>query len=160
MPTTPDQCRQTPPCTTCNKHMHGLFLELEKPPLSSLWEEPCQSCIQNFVQGAKQLLRSFRGRTKLPFHTRNLYLKEAMVWQGGEFPLSPHTPLPPNGSLPVHANCTTRVFDKQVHNELVRLDEQELSNKYKIGVLYCKKGQTTEEEMYNNGESKCTCTCK
>ena len=40
----------------------------------------------------------------------------------------------------------------QVHNELVRLDEQELNNKYKIGVLYCKKGQTSEEEMYNNGE--------
>lgn len=40
----------------------------------------------------------------------------------------------------------------QVYQELVRLDEQELNNKYKIGVLYCKKGQTTEEEMYNNGE--------
>ena len=39
-----------------------------------------------------------------------------------------------------------------MYQELVRLDEQELNNKYKIGVLYCKKGQTTEEEMYNNGE--------
>ena len=39
----------------------------------------------------------------------------------------------------------------QVQQELVRLDEQELNNKYKIGVLYCKKGQTSEEEMYNNG---------
>lgn len=38
-------------------------------------------------------------------------------------------------------------------NELVRLDEQELNNKYKIGVMYCKPGQTTEEEMYNNGQS-------
>ena len=54
----------------------------------------------------------------------------------------------------MHANCTILVFHEQVHNELVRLDEQELSNKYKIGVLYCKKGQTTEEEMYNNGGSK------
>ncbi len=41
----------------------------------------------------------------------------------------------------------------QVFNELVRLDEQELNNKYKIGVMYCKPGQTTEEEMYNNGQS-------
>ena len=41
----------------------------------------------------------------------------------------------------------------QVYQEVVRLDEQELNNKYKIGVLYCKKGQTTEEEMYNNGET-------
>ncbi len=40
----------------------------------------------------------------------------------------------------------------QVVNELLRLDEQELNNKYKIGVMYCKPGQTTEEEMYNNGE--------
>lgn len=39
----------------------------------------------------------------------------------------------------------------QIHKELVRLDEQELNNKYKIGVLYCKRGQTTEEEIYNNG---------
>lgn len=42
-------------------------------------------------------------------------------------------------------------FLRQVYHELVRLDEQELNNKYKIGVIYCKKGQTTEEEMYNNG---------
>ena len=41
----------------------------------------------------------------------------------------------------------------QVYQEVVRLDEQELNSKYKIGVLYCKKGQTTEEEMYNNGKT-------
>lgn len=39
----------------------------------------------------------------------------------------------------------------QVYQELVRLDEQELNNRYKIGVIYCKRGQTMEEEMYNNG---------
>jgi len=39
-----------------------------------------------------------------------------------------------------------------VLQELVRLDEQELNNKYKIGVIYCKEGQTTEEDFYNNGE--------
>lgn len=33
---------------------------------------------------------------------------------------------------------------------LARLDEQGLSNKYKVGVLYCRNGQRTEEEMYNN----------
>lgn len=33
---------------------------------------------------------------------------------------------------------------------LARLDEQGLSNKYKVGVLYCRSGQRTEEEMYNN----------
>ena len=34
----------------------------------------------------------------------------------------------------------------------MRLDEQELNNRYKVGVLYCKAGQTNEEEWYNNGE--------
>ena len=36
----------------------------------------------------------------------------------------------------------------------MRLDEQELNNKYKIGVLYCKAGQMTEEEWYNNGKKR------
>ena len=39
---------------------------------------------------------------------------------------------------------------RQVWQELMRLDEQELNNKYKVGILYCKKGQTSEEDMYNN----------
>lgn len=25
-----------------------------------------------------------------------------------------------------------------------------MTNQYKVGVLYCKAGQSTEEEMYNN----------
>ncbi|XP_021944832.2 signal-induced proliferation-associated 1-like protein 3 isoform X2 [Folsomia candida] len=33
---------------------------------------------------------------------------------------------------------------------LLKLDEQSLTTKHKIGVLYCRQGQTTEEEMYNN----------
>ncbi|XP_015591647.1 signal-induced proliferation-associated 1-like protein 1 [Cephus cinctus] len=33
---------------------------------------------------------------------------------------------------------------------VARLDEQGLSNRYKVGVLYCRTGQRTEEEMYNN----------
>ncbi|XP_028982373.1 signal-induced proliferation-associated 1-like protein 2 [Diachasma alloeum] len=36
---------------------------------------------------------------------------------------------------------------------LARLDEQGLSNRYKVGVLYCRAGQRTEEEMYNNQHS-------
>ncbi|XP_031758839.1 signal-induced proliferation-associated 1-like protein 2 isoform X2 [Xenopus tropicalis] len=33
---------------------------------------------------------------------------------------------------------------------LLKLDEQGLSFQHKIGILYCKAGQCTEEEMYNN----------
>ncbi|XP_057379207.1 signal-induced proliferation-associated 1-like protein 1 [Daphnia carinata] len=36
--------------------------------------------------------------------------------------------------------------------QLLKLDQQGLSNHYKVGILYCKAGQSTEEEMYNNEE--------
>ncbi|GIY80218.1 signal-induced proliferation-associated 1-like protein 2 [Caerostris extrusa] len=38
----------------------------------------------------------------------------------------------------------------QTEEHLVRLDEQALTKTFKIGVMYCKAGQGTEEEMYNN----------
>ncbi|XP_069854237.1 signal-induced proliferation-associated 1-like protein 2 isoform X4 [Dipodomys merriami] len=38
----------------------------------------------------------------------------------------------------------------KVPEQLLKLDEQGLSFQHKIGVLYCKAGQSTEEEMYNN----------
>lgn len=40
----------------------------------------------------------------------------------------------------------------QTQQSLLLIDEQELSNRYKIGVLYCKPGDSTEEDLYNNGE--------
>merc|ERR1719422_96502 len=36
--------------------------------------------------------------------------------------------------------------------QLVRLDEQCNEKTYKVGVMYCRAGQQTEEEMYNNEE--------
>lgn len=38
----------------------------------------------------------------------------------------------------------------QCEQQLLKLDEQGISNKYKVGILYCREGQQTEEEMYNN----------
>ncbi|XP_038656429.1 signal-induced proliferation-associated 1-like protein 2 [Scyliorhinus canicula] len=38
----------------------------------------------------------------------------------------------------------------KVLEQLLKLDEQGLSFQHKVGVLYCKAGQSTEEEMYNN----------
>ncbi|XP_073979531.1 uncharacterized protein [Rhodnius prolixus] len=35
---------------------------------------------------------------------------------------------------------------------LLKLDEQGLSRHYKVGIMYCKAGQSTEEQMYNNQE--------
>ncbi|XP_049867769.1 signal-induced proliferation-associated 1-like protein 3 [Pectinophora gossypiella] len=37
--------------------------------------------------------------------------------------------------------------------QLLRLDEQCVIRHYKVGVMYCKSGQSTEEEMYNNQEA-------
>ncbi|KAM5206289.1 signal-induced proliferation-associated 1-like protein 2 isoform 1-T3 [Hipposideros larvatus] len=38
----------------------------------------------------------------------------------------------------------------KVSEQLLKLDEQGLSFQHKVGILYCKAGQNTEEEMYNN----------
>ncbi|XP_031624591.1 signal-induced proliferation-associated 1-like protein 2 isoform X2 [Contarinia nasturtii] len=41
----------------------------------------------------------------------------------------------------------------QCEQQLLKLDEQGLTNKYKVGILYCRAGQSTEEDMYNNEEA-------
>ncbi|XP_043976655.1 signal-induced proliferation-associated 1-like protein 3 isoform X1 [Gambusia affinis] len=41
----------------------------------------------------------------------------------------------------------------KVTEQLLKLDEQGLSHKHKVGVLLCRAGQSTEEEMYNNEEA-------
>lgn len=41
----------------------------------------------------------------------------------------------------------------QCEQQILKLDEQGLTNKYKIGILYCRAGQQTEEDMYNNEEA-------
>lgn len=41
----------------------------------------------------------------------------------------------------------------QCEEQILKLDEQGLTNKYKVGILYCKAGQGTEEDMYNNEEA-------
>lgn len=41
----------------------------------------------------------------------------------------------------------------QCEQQLLKLDEQGLTNKYKVGILYCRAGQNTEEDMYNNGDA-------
>ncbi|XP_058860492.1 signal-induced proliferation-associated 1-like protein 3 [Acipenser ruthenus] len=41
----------------------------------------------------------------------------------------------------------------KVTEQLLKLDEQGLSKKRKVGILFCKAAQSTEEEMYNNEEA-------
>ena len=39
----------------------------------------------------------------------------------------------------------------KVEDMLLKLDEQPIYTRYKVGVLLCRAGQSTEEQMYNNG---------
>ncbi|XP_051789915.1 signal-induced proliferation-associated 1-like protein 3 isoform X2 [Erpetoichthys calabaricus] len=41
----------------------------------------------------------------------------------------------------------------KVTEQLLKLDEQGLSKKHKVGILFCKADQCSEEEMYNNEEA-------
>ncbi|KAL3083362.1 hypothetical protein niasHS_011164 [Heterodera schachtii] len=41
----------------------------------------------------------------------------------------------------------------KVEELLLKIDEQPIYTRYKVGVLYCKAGQSTEEQMYNNEHS-------
>jgi signal-induced proliferation-associated 1 like protein 1 len=45
------------------------------------------------------------------------------------------------------------VASQQTEDQLLKLDEQGLTNHYKVGIMYCKAGQASEEEMYNNEEA-------
>lgn len=45
------------------------------------------------------------------------------------------------------------IQNAQVEEQLLKLDEQGLTSHYKVGVMYCKAGQSSEEEMYNNEEA-------
>ena len=53
----------------------------------------------------------------------------------------------------IHLPCLRLAIPGQTtEQQLLKLDQQGLSNHYKVGILYCKAGQSTEEEMYNNEE--------
>ena len=42
------------------------------------------------------------------------------------------------------------MFLWQTDENLLKIDELGVHKKFKVGVLYCRAGQSTEEEMYNN----------
>uniref|UniRef100_A0A7N6A1B3 Signal induced proliferation associated 1 like 1 n=1 Tax=Anabas testudineus TaxID=64144 RepID=A0A7N6A1B3_ANATE len=67
--------------------------------------------------------------------TRGLPVKEVLEYLLPELDLS---------CLRLALNTT------KVTEQLMKLDEQGLSFQVKVGVMYCRAGQSTEEEMYNN----------
>ncbi|XP_040188573.1 LOW QUALITY PROTEIN: signal-induced proliferation-associated 1-like protein 1 [Rana temporaria] len=51
----------------------------------------------------------------------------------------------------LNVQCLRLAFNTpKVTEQLLKLDEQGLSYQLKVGIMYCKAGQSTEEEMYNN----------
>ncbi|XP_018416938.1 PREDICTED: signal-induced proliferation-associated 1-like protein 2 [Nanorana parkeri] len=51
----------------------------------------------------------------------------------------------------LNVQCLRQALNSpKVPEQLLKLDEQGLSFQHKVGILYCKAGQNTEEEMYNN----------
>ncbi|XP_042309451.1 signal-induced proliferation-associated 1-like protein 1 isoform X2 [Sceloporus undulatus] len=51
----------------------------------------------------------------------------------------------------LNIHCLRLAFNTpKVTEQLMKLDEQGLSYQLKVGIMYCKSGQSTEEEMYNN----------
>ncbi|XP_055990370.1 signal-induced proliferation-associated 1-like protein 1 isoform X4 [Sorex fumeus] len=51
----------------------------------------------------------------------------------------------------LNVHCLRLAFNTpKVTEQLMKLDEQGLNYQQKVGIMYCKSGQSTEEEMYNN----------
>uniref|UniRef100_A0A8C5TS12 Signal induced proliferation associated 1 like 3 n=1 Tax=Malurus cyaneus samueli TaxID=2593467 RepID=A0A8C5TS12_9PASS len=54
----------------------------------------------------------------------------------------------------LNIHCLRLAFSTpKVTEQLLKLDEQGLCRRIKVGILYCKAGQSSEEEMYNNEEA-------
>lgn len=52
----------------------------------------------------------------------------------------------------IHFGCLRpALVSSKVEESLLKIDEQPIYTRYKVGVLYCKSNQSTEEQMYNNG---------
>lgn len=54
----------------------------------------------------------------------------------------------------VHTSCLNlAVPGKKTEDYLMKLDEQNVFSRYKVGVMYCRAGQRTEDEMYSNEQA-------
>lgn len=55
------------------------------------------------------------------------------------------------GSLDLNIKKCKEVNDPQLIEELVGFERSHIKNKFKMGILYARDGQTTEKEMFSNG---------
>ncbi|XP_050698401.1 signal-induced proliferation-associated 1-like protein 1 isoform X3 [Eriocheir sinensis] len=86
------------------------------------------------------------------FSCQGTVLEESLGRPGGEKGRSPGVREALEYVCPQLSLSCLRLGQSGSHTEeaLARLDELGVHNKFKVGVLYCRAGQTTEEEMYNN----------
>ncbi|OWF38559.1 signal-induced proliferation-associated 1-like protein 1 isoform X1 [Mizuhopecten yessoensis] len=88
---------------------------------------------------------------------RGSILEDAIPSSGGRLNSSRGVPVKDilDFALPeLQASCLKQSLSSQkTSDQLLRLDEQGVSKTYKIGVMYCRSGQSTEEEMYSNEHS-------
>ncbi|CAH0561452.1 unnamed protein product [Brassicogethes aeneus] len=75
---------------------------------------------------------------KASSNPKTLHTKEVLEYVAPEIQLS---------SLRLGQNTAATI------EQILKLDEQGLTNNYKVGIMYCKAGQSSEEEMYNNEEA-------
>lgn len=61
--------------------------------------------------------------------------------------------LQPNLNMLITIHNRLGIQSPQCEEQLLKLDEQGLTHRYKIGIMYCKANQCSEEEMYNNRDS-------
>lgn len=54
----------------------------------------------------------------------------------------------------IHFGCLRpAISSPKIEELLLKIDEQPIYTRYKVGIMYCKEGQSTEEQMYNNEHS-------
>lgn len=55
-------------------------------------------------------------------------------------------------TLPTYAKLKfTKMGGQLIKDRLLKYEDQIVRTVYKFGVLYCREGQTEEDQMYNNG---------
>ena len=98
-------------------------------------------------------------RTARPYCLRGTVSEDSIVAAGAQLRPTPNNPgLSIRDVLSfvapeVQMSCLkVGLTTEKVVSTLLKLDEQGLCAQYKVGVVYCKANQSTEEQMYNNEE--------
>nr|CAD7429365.1 unnamed protein product [Timema monikensis] len=94
---------------------------------------------------------------KSPSNSKTMNTKEVLEYVAPEIQLPWVTTKSERGGklpgAPRSKGLRLGLSSPQTEEQLLKLDEQGLTTHYKVGVMYCRSGQGTEEEMYNNEDA-------